>query len=113
MKIKFENPSVSGISRMYPGFRLHIPGHAIDAKAVILDVPDEYVENVKDYLKTSAPVITVTALDVETAESEAAQVQANAQAQAEEAAEKAAKEKAEAEAAQAAAMRPHGRRGGR
>ena len=58
--IKFENFSVSGIYREYAGFVLKIPGHSIGAQAVVAEVPDELVDNIKQFLASRHPAVVVT-----------------------------------------------------
>lgn len=112
MKIKFENHSISGIFREYAGFILNIPGHALGAKAVVANVPDELATDVRKYLKDNHPAIVVTVEGEEDFEAAAAKEAAEkaeaerlaaeseaAQKAAEEAEALAAKEKAEAEQA--------------
>lgn len=60
LKLKFENYSVSGVSRVYEGFRLEIPGHALEEKAVELEVPDALVDNVKTFLGASHPAVIIS-----------------------------------------------------
>lgn len=59
MKIKFENFSVSGIYREYAGFILSVPGHALGNKAVIAEVPDEHVADIRQFLAINHPAITM------------------------------------------------------
>lgn len=63
MKIKFENFSVSGVSRKYRGFDLDIPGHSIGDKSITLDVPLYLVEDICQHLKTNHPAIKITQLN--------------------------------------------------
>ena len=100
MKIKFENFSVSGIFREYAGFTLNLPGHAIADKAVIVDVPDELVEDISRFLSTNHPAV---AIEENPAEADGFAVYGD-QAEADRvAAEKAAEEAKEIEAAELAA----------
>jgi len=53
LKIRFENSSVSGVSRRYRGFSLDIPGRS----AVTVDVPAKYVNDVLAHIKKRHPAV--------------------------------------------------------
>lgn len=53
MKIRFDNHSVSGVSRQYRGFVLELPGHSSRE----VDVPQHYVKDVLAYLSNRHPAV--------------------------------------------------------
>ena len=100
MRIKFTNNSVSGIHRQYPTFALEVPGSA----TVILDVPDELVEDVKTHLSIHQPAIEIEENPAEEAAFGVFDDQAEADRVAAEKAAAEAKEQEEAELAAAEAL---------
>jgi hypothetical protein len=55
MKIRFINNSVSGVSRQYRGFSFELQGY----REKTLDVPSQYVADLKKYLKSRHPAVRV------------------------------------------------------
>jgi hypothetical protein len=72
--ITFENHSVSGVDRMYGKFRMKIPGHAIDDKAVTLPVPNDLLEDVLAYLEHNHPAITAVPAEAQTEDEDGPEV---------------------------------------
>ena len=62
--VKFENPSVSGVERMYRKFVLKVPGHS----TVTLPVPTNLVDDITEYLQHNHPAIVVTVFGTEVPE---------------------------------------------
>lgn len=63
MEIKFVNNSVSGVNRRYRGFNFELPGSA----EITIDVPSQYVADLKKYLKNRHPAVSVIDVAEETA----------------------------------------------
>lgn len=63
MKLTLTNNSCSRLSRLYSNFELDLAGN----KEKTIDVPDEHVKNLRDFLKTHHPAVHVTEADAEEA----------------------------------------------